>query len=128
MAGEDTQILANETVDSLTIISPNSKLLCGPGNGVICNGMNNKHNNNGLVPNGKSLNEVIVSNGKNANAVNEGIERDSNVTNPDFDNEDVSCGWGPCTPKWMRCFASKQAFLVTFCITWVRQRIEQTFD
>ncbi|XP_012262393.2 solute carrier organic anion transporter family member 74D [Athalia rosae] len=120
MAGEDTQILANETVDNLTIISsPNSKLLCGPGNGVICNGVT-KHNNNGLVANGKNI--EIVSNGKRNPS-----EKNPNGTTLDFDDQDVICGWGPCTPKWLQRFASKQVFLVIFCITWVLQGMYYTY-
>ena len=41
--------------------------------------------------------------------------------------EDMQCGLGPCTPKWLQIFASKQAFLVTFCITWVLQGMYYTY-
>uniref|UniRef100_A0A0A9ZGZ8 Solute carrier organic anion transporter family member n=1 Tax=Lygus hesperus TaxID=30085 RepID=A0A0A9ZGZ8_LYGHE len=41
--------------------------------------------------------------------------------------EDMACGLGPCKPRWMQCFASKQAFLVTFCITWVLQGMYYTY-
>jgi hypothetical protein len=41
--------------------------------------------------------------------------------------EDMECGLGPCAPKWMQIFASKQAFLVTFCITWVLQGMYYTY-
>ncbi|XP_024085155.1 solute carrier organic anion transporter family member 3A1-like [Cimex lectularius] len=41
--------------------------------------------------------------------------------------EDLQCGLGPCKPKWIQFFASKQAFLVTFCITWVLQGMFYTY-
>nr|CAD7200701.1 unnamed protein product [Timema douglasi] len=41
--------------------------------------------------------------------------------------EDLNCGLGPCAPKWLQIFASKQAFLVTFCITWVLQGMYYTY-
>jgi hypothetical protein len=41
--------------------------------------------------------------------------------------EDMQCGLGPCTPKWLQICASKQAFLVTFCITWVLQGMYYTY-
>jgi hypothetical protein len=41
--------------------------------------------------------------------------------------EDMQCGLGPCAPKWLQIFASKQAFLVTFCITWVLQGMYYTY-
>lgn len=44
-----------------------------------------------------------------------------------IDEEDFRCGLGPCTPQWMQIFASKQAFLVTFCITWVLQGMYYTY-
>lgn len=43
------------------------------------------------------------------------------------DSEDMRCGLGPCKPKWIQFFASKQAFLVTFCITWVLQGMYYTY-
>ncbi|XP_075237613.1 solute carrier organic anion transporter family member 74D-like [Lycorma delicatula] len=45
----------------------------------------------------------------------------------DSEKEDLKCGLGPCTPKWIQIFASKQAFLVTFCITWVLQGMYYTY-
>lgn len=37
------------------------------------------------------------------------------------------CGLGPFAPEWMQSFASKQAFLVVFCITWVLQGMYYTY-
>lgn len=45
----------------------------------------------------------------------------------DSDDEDLRCGLGVCSPQWMQVFASKQAFLVTFCITWVLQGMYYTY-
>lgn len=41
--------------------------------------------------------------------------------------DNPQCGLGMCTPGWMQMFASKQAFLVTFCITWVLQGMYYTY-
>ncbi|KAG8290016.1 hypothetical protein J6590_092190 [Homalodisca vitripennis] len=41
--------------------------------------------------------------------------------------DDLQCGLGVCTPSWLQVFASKQAFLVTFCITWVLQGMYYTY-
>lgn len=45
----------------------------------------------------------------------------------DDDEEDLRCGLGVLSPRWMQYFASKQAFLVTFCITWVLQGMYYTY-
>lgn len=45
----------------------------------------------------------------------------------DVDVDDIKCGIGPCAPRWMQVFASKQAFLVTFCVTWVLQGMYYTY-
>ncbi|XP_069675061.1 solute carrier organic anion transporter family member 74D [Periplaneta americana] len=59
-----------------------------------------------------------------------GTEDDDEEDGRDLDGgraEDMECGLGPCAPKWMQIFASKQAFLVTFCITWVLQGMYYTY-
>lgn len=43
------------------------------------------------------------------------------------DGSDTECGLGPCAPRWLQVFASKQAFLVVFCITWVLQGMYYTY-
>ena len=45
----------------------------------------------------------------------------------DCNKEDMECGLGPFAPSWLQIFASKQAFLVTFCITWVLQGMYYTY-
>lgn len=45
----------------------------------------------------------------------------------DLDLEEMQCGLGPCAPRWLQIFASKQAFLATFCITWVLQGMYYTY-
>lgn len=52
---------------------------------------------------------------------------DPDKTHVDECEEDLKCGLGPCTPRWLQIFASKQAFLVTFCITWVLQGMFCTY-
>ncbi|XP_054268482.1 solute carrier organic anion transporter family member 74D-like [Macrosteles quadrilineatus] len=46
---------------------------------------------------------------------------------PESRGEDLQCGLGMCTPGWLQVFASKQAFLVTFCVTWVLQGMYYTY-
>jgi len=109
MAGEDTQILSNGNVEALTIIPPKM----ANGNGLICGAK--QHNNNGSIPNGKLHSE----NGGIENGKLIVPDERSNSLHTEFDDADVSCGWGPCRPHWLQYFATKQAFLVTFCLTWV---------
>ncbi|KAB0800160.1 hypothetical protein PPYR_08040 [Photinus pyralis] len=40
---------------------------------------------------------------------------------------DTVCGLGPCAPQWLQLFASKQTFLIVFCITWVFQGMYHTY-
>ncbi|CAD1478453.1 unnamed protein product [Heterotrigona itama] len=108
MAGEDTQILANGNVEALTIIPPKM----ANGNGLICG---RQHNNNGSIPNGKVHEISATENGKLIMS-----DEKSSSLHTEFDDADVSCGWGPCRPHWLQYFATKQAFLATFCITWPR--------
>ncbi|CAK9833852.1 Solute carrier organic anion transporter family member 74D [Anthophora retusa] len=115
MAGEDTQILANGNVEALTIIPPKM----ANGNGLICG---KQHNNNGSIPNGKLHEISATENGKLIMS-----DEKSSSLHTEFDDADVSCGWGPCRPHWLQYFATKQAFLVTFCITWVLQGMYYTY-
>lgn len=43
------------------------------------------------------------------------------------DDSDTECGLGPCAPNWLQTFASKQAFLIVFCIAWVLQGMYHTY-
>ncbi|KAH0946384.1 hypothetical protein HN011_007180 [Eciton burchellii] len=117
MAGEDTQILSNGNVEALTIIPPKM----ANGNGLICGAK--QHNNNGSIPNGKLHSE----NGGIENGKLIVPDERSNSLHTEFDDADVSCGWGPCRPHWLQYFATKQAFLVTFCLTWVLQGMYYTY-
>lgn len=53
--------------------------------------------------------------------------------NSDGDNDSVGgdsdtvCGLGPCRPSWLQCFASKESFLIVFCIAWVLQGMYHTY-
>ncbi|KAI4494394.1 hypothetical protein M0802_008886 [Mischocyttarus mexicanus] len=114
MAGEDRQILANGTVEALTIIP--AKM--ANGNGLICS----KHNNNGSIPNGKQHENGATENGKLIVP-----DEKSSSLHTEFDDADVSCGWGPLRPRWLQYFSTKQAFLVIFCITWVLQGMYYTY-
>lgn len=106
MAGEDTVVITNGTVDGMTIIPPEKIDIEKNGN-VICN-------NNGKLPKTKLLEMTNVKNGKLP------LNDEKSSFHTEFDDDiDVSCGWGPCRPKWLQFFATKQAFLVTFCLTWV---------
>ncbi|XP_066248920.1 solute carrier organic anion transporter family member 74D [Euwallacea similis] len=50
------------------------------------------------------------------------------TTNSESDDEsDTKCGWGPCSPKWLKMFASKQVFLAVFCVAWVLQGMYHTY-
>ncbi|EFN75596.1 solute carrier organic anion transporter family member 3A1 [Harpegnathos saltator] len=115
MAGEDTQILSNGNVEALTIIPPKM----ANGNGLICG---KQHNNNGSIPNGNLHGIGGTENGKLIVP-----DEKSSSLHTEFDDADVSCGWGPCRPHWLQYFATKQAFLVTFCITWVLQGMYYTY-
>lgn len=42
-------------------------------------------------------------------------------------DSDTICGLGPFAPKWLQKFASKQMFLIVFCITWVLQGMYHTY-
>ena len=50
----------------------------------------------------------------NDNNVKTGVEQLTNVS-------DYHCGLSCWKPQWLQPFASKQTFLVVFCITWVLQ-------
>ncbi|CAG5101777.1 Similar to Oatp74D: Solute carrier organic anion transporter family member 74D (Drosophila melanogaster) [Cotesia congregata] len=118
MAGEDTQIIANGTVNVLTII-PTEKM----SNDTV--EMHNKLNNNKSITNGngKVLEITALENGK---LLAVGDEK-SNSLHTEFDDVDVSCGWGLFRPFWLQYFATKQAFLVIFCLTWVLQGMYYTY-
>ncbi|XP_018325614.1 solute carrier organic anion transporter family member 3A1 [Agrilus planipennis] len=46
----------------------------------------------------------------------------------DFSKDsEAECGLGPCAPHWLQMFASKQMFLIVFCITWVLQGMYHTY-
>ncbi|XP_067009126.1 solute carrier organic anion transporter family member 74D [Anabrus simplex] len=79
-----------------------------------------KSNNNGKAP---------MHNGSvrvNGHPPQEG-EATEDEEHDETNDEDLKCGLGPCAPKWLQVFASKQAFLVIFCITWVLQGMFYTY-
>ena len=123
MAGEDQLTLSDggTVPDVMTIIPTNgSKLHQANGNGI-------KHNNiNGsIIPNGRDLKIVTVDNGKLA-AIAAADEKSTSF-HTDFNDEETSCGWGPFKPRWLQRLATKQMFLVIFCITWVKFLFNRLF-
>ncbi|XP_018573157.1 solute carrier organic anion transporter family member 3A1 [Anoplophora glabripennis] len=54
------------------------------------------------------------------------IIRSNGDLRSDIDS-DTECGLGPCAPNWLQRFASKQAFLIVFCIAWVLQGMYHTY-
>jgi hypothetical protein len=117
MAGEDTLTVSSGEVDTTTIISSNGKLVNG-------NGLHNqKHNNNSsIIPNAKEL-EIAAAENSKLEKIN---EKWSNFQT-NFEDEDTSCGWGPIRPHWLQRFATKQMFLVIFCVTWVSTKYYNLF-
>ncbi|XP_023718722.1 solute carrier organic anion transporter family member 74D [Cryptotermes secundus] len=89
---------------------------------VICNknGKVPMHNGSVKVNGDGILNKVRCS---SATEEEDDDGKDTDVSKA----EEMECGLGPCAPKWMQIFASKQAFLVTFCITWVLQGMYYTY-
>lgn len=43
------------------------------------------------------------------------------------DESDTECGLGPFAPSWLQMYASKQTFLIVFCIAWVLQGMYHTY-
>lgn len=43
------------------------------------------------------------------------------------DESDTECGVGECTPDWMQRCASKNCFLMVFCLAWVLQGMYHTY-
>lgn len=89
---------------------------------VVCNknGKVPMHNGSVKVNGDGILNKVRCS---STTEEEEDDGKDTDVSKA----EEMKCGLGPCAPKWMQIFASKQAFLVTFCITWVLQGMYYTY-
>jgi predicted secreted protein len=98
---------------------------------VTCNRNGKAPIHNGSVkvnghPNGET-DAGILSKVRCSFAAGEEEEEDDGKDIDASKAEDMECGLGPCAPKWMQIFASKQAFLVTFCITWVLQGMYYTY-
>lgn len=92
-------------------------------NGQDQTNFKNGTNNHNKAKNGKAGYTVARVNGNNC-VKKEDLYKTEIL---DCGEENISCGLGPCTPKWMQVFASKQAFLVTFCLTWVLQGMFSTY-
>lgn len=91
----------------MTIIASNEK--------INENGLNKYNNNSSKITNGQTYPKANT--GENE-IIHVALEDKPNGFQT-VDEDEVSCGWGPCKPRWLQFFATKQAFLVTFCFTWV---------
>lgn len=54
------------------------------------------------------------------------LTQECNGTYKDVE-ETMECGLGPFAPAWLQKFASKQSFLIVFCLTWVLQGMYHTY-
>lgn len=64
------------------------------------------------------------------NHLSQNHRSNGDVTTHSADSDDESetrCGWGPCSPSWIKMFASKQVFLAVFCMAWVLQGMYHTY-
>lgn len=86
------------------------------GNGQEQTNLRNGTSKNQKNKNGKTGYTVAVN--KNNRLSKDEIE---------YGDDNISCGLGPCAPNWMQVLASKQAFLVVFCLTWVLQGMFATY-
>ncbi|KAL7306068.1 hypothetical protein TKK_0001527 [Trichogramma kaykai] len=133
MAGEDQLTLSNgdsvPTPEVMTIIPPPLSSVTN-GNGKVneTNGVKQQHNNNGSIvsTNAKEKETVAADNGK-VSAITSVADDKSSSFQTDYDDEETSCGWGPFRPKWLQRLATKQMFLVVFCLTWVLQGMYFTY-
>ncbi|BES92086.1 Solute carrier organic anion transporter [Nesidiocoris tenuis] len=103
-------------------------------NGVLTEGKKEvvtSRQQNGGVPRKGSQVAMLTGDGTGTDAAAAGWEIGGGCQGLELEleagEEDMACGLGPCKPKWMQCFASKQAFLVTFCIAWVLQGMYYTY-
>lgn len=58
---------------------------------------------------------------------NETFKRECYNNSEDFTDSETECGLGPCAPNWMQTFASKETFLIVFCLSWVLQGMYHTY-
>lgn len=86
-------------------------------------------NNNGPTNGDTRLgNENIPEEQTALTEQHDGLKSQCFLNSTDENHEDdIKCGWGPCTPVWMQPFASKQMFLIVFCVTWVLQGMYHTY-
>lgn len=102
----------------------------------------NSHLGNGTMwTEGKQSNNNGPSNGNTRLGIDDIPEEQTALTNQnevnrsqcfvsegDFPSDsDTECGLGPFAPHWLQMFASKQAFLIVFCIAWVLLGMYHTY-
>lgn len=127
--GHDTHILApllqkDSTLSAETVLlcpSNNNEWKDSEGLNNLKNGMHKSHgNNNGSLMNGK--------NGFGVDKLTEEEDPLTGVYSSDkLKEDDPSCGIFSCRPKWARCFASTNMFMVVFLFAWVLQGMYQTY-
>lgn len=82
-------------------------------------------NNNGPAFNESRLPEDQTSLNPDTNNFHHRPE--CNRNNVRDEDSDMECGLGPFAPNYLQKFASKQAFLIVFCIAWVIQGMYHTY-
>ncbi|KAL3289435.1 hypothetical protein HHI36_022860 [Cryptolaemus montrouzieri] len=115
---EDKNITNGKLLDSLDskLLEPlNAKLI----ETKFLDPLDTKIRNNNSSQNGKTiLNEEVPEEQK---ALNQTEQLDL------MDDSDTECGLGPCAPKGLQGWASKEIFLLVFCISWVLQGMFHTY-
>lgn len=101
-----------------------------PGNGVMWTFDDKMSNNNGPSNGSTHLNNDDVF--EEQTALTQGLENyRTEIAYPNEDDfvedSDTECGLGRCAPQWLQVFASKQSFLIVFCIAWVLQGMYHTY-
>lgn len=101
-----------------------------PTNGIMWTLEENLSNNNGPSNGSTHLNNDEIFEEQDALTHElDSYRTDLRFTNEDdfVDDSDTECGLGHCAPQWLQVFASKQAFLIVFCIAWVLQGMYHTY-
>ncbi|KAK9889161.1 hypothetical protein WA026_004442, partial [Henosepilachna vigintioctopunctata] len=93
--------------------------------------LNNKFNDSRFLDN---VDEKLSNNNKSRNGKShsndESLEEEKSFNQTDhidLDDSDTECGLGPCAPRSLQGWASKEIFLIVFCISWVLQGMFHTY-
>ncbi|XP_017781677.1 PREDICTED: solute carrier organic anion transporter family member 3A1 [Nicrophorus vespilloides] len=82
-------------------------------------------NNNGMGEGNTRLEESHIP--EDRTSLTEDKSQTATSDEEDYDDSDTECGLGRCVPVSMQKFASKQSFLMVFCIAWVLQGMYHTY-